>query len=182
MQCKSLWIKASAKCINVNVNVCIFRCKHIWKCNLWTDRWRCPVFCLFYPRWASEGNLHRCTSFLGRWTSALCLPCHLSSPPFFLLSFPQACLLFSSPPPPFFLLLSSSSFLFSLCLLFLFFSSSSFLSCPRLLFVSSPPPISSSLLFSGRVLEQTQNTLSHFLLVTSCHVVTSCHIYIWFQL
>ncbi len=26
MQCKSLWIKASAKCINVNVNVNVFSC------------------------------------------------------------------------------------------------------------------------------------------------------------
>jgi len=30
MQCKSLWIKASAKCINVNVNIQIF-----WDTDFW---------------------------------------------------------------------------------------------------------------------------------------------------
>ncbi len=51
MLCKSLWIKASAKCINVNVNVIFSSSNHKHICS--NDHWHCHL--LIWGKW---GKMH----------------------------------------------------------------------------------------------------------------------------
>ncbi len=85
MQCKSLWIKASAKCINVNVNITLIWCN--WGYHHKVSAWKCEHYYLTvsFPQavqygalpFKSEnihGNIIKPSSLVSQYTINDCKP------------------------------------------------------------------------------------------------------------
>ncbi len=58
MQCKSLWIKASAKCINVNVNVTVNQLTGLYR-SVSPSKWSSALDAEHYAE-AASGRLPAC--------------------------------------------------------------------------------------------------------------------------